>query len=704
MEKYLSRFFSSWRNIFLVYCFIFLVFSFQFWALKRVVFSYDFWDYRLLVVPEICSSLNFKNGFFLQLWQPTVEMGKQVLAPCGFNVLHPIVWLLMVMFNDPYTITTLLFFSYTFFIGVFTIWFCKENGLCPLAGLISGAGLAFSPMIMFTHSFPMFYAGVCWVMGILFSVKRLQRKGDFLGWAVLVMSIHGTALMGYPQFSVYFFWISFAYVIYCFIGAERKSKFFLLLLSSSIVGVFISLPYLIDVYNYAVISGRTSGIVILCLVTNVSDFIFRQILSVTKNGTHEPLEISPYSTLPIVCVFVFFGSMSIKKTFLYWFLFFATCAFYFFIPIRLFMSTYMGMCISTWFPTICFPIFYSVISAYGVDAFISAENFERKHAITYLLFVILTIVGCFYLYGIGGVFDPIKITIICFFSLLFFLSLFKKYRIAFVMSAFIVCITGISIPELNLFKKSELIKNDFINKLRKKVNKGSLYDERFLNTSLIIIPNQWASFGIGTVHTYNSMATLSQYRSFAKAMNEQDPFHLMRHSLSPDYDSTIFWMSDIGVVLSKQELSHGALSYLGKINDVFLYKNNERMGRSIQTSQYEIINGNALVQDPRRNGYRAVQKTHDHGDILEYKMGASGKESLLVLSQQYNKYWRAYAGGKQVDTCPVNGVFQGVRVPPRTGEVTLKFCPWSRYAYIGHIFFFGAILVLIYTIIKRRLS
>lgn len=54
--------------------------------------------------------------------------------------------------------------------------------------------------------------------------------------------------------------------------------------------------------------------------------------------------------------------------------------------------------------------------------------------------------------------------------------------------------------------------------------------------------------------------------------------------LAPDYASPMFWMSNIGLMLSANKLMHPSLEYLGAESSVHLYKVLARMGEAWQAT------------------------------------------------------------------------------------------------------------------------
>jgi uncharacterized membrane protein YfhO len=82
-------------------------------------------------------------------------------------------------------------------------------------------------------------------------------------------------------------------------------------------------------------------------------------------------------------------------------------------------------------------------------------------------------------------------------------------------------------------------------------------------------------------------------------------------------------------------------------------------------------------------------------DFQKIEVTASPQETLLFLSQQYHRAWRARAGQQPLRTVLVNRFYQGVIVPANTSEVELFFRPFVLWSWLPQgLFIFCAALLL----------
>ena len=169
----------------------------------------------------------------------------------------------------------------------------------------------------------------------------------------------------------------------------------------------------------------------------------------------------------------------------------------------------------------------------------------------------------------------------------------------------------------------------------------------------------------------------------------------------------MFWMSNIGLVLSSTVLNDHNLTFSGKEAGIRLYTVNSRMGDAVQaqTSGGQPEGNRLEIADPRVSPERSPTKILDQGDLVEFEVNSEAP-STLITSRKFHRDWRAQVlvGGvwKPARTCEVNGVFQGVFLPENAERVRLVFAPWTRYAWIGHLFWLGLLAVTIVRAIRNR--
>jgi hypothetical protein len=222
----------------------------------------------------------------------------------------------------------------------------------------------------------------------------------------------------------------------------------------------------------------------------------------------------------------------------------------------------------------------------------------------------------------------------------------------------------------------------------------------------VLLPELNAPLGLASIHSYNSL-TSRRYHALIKALGgEMQNLSRWNEHIAPDYASTMFWMSNISLILSPLKLDHQNLAYIGNWDDIYLYRVESRMENSLQVT-YPLdgkIVDNINIEDPRLLTAYHPTKTLDLCDLLEFDVQGN-QASLLILSKQFHHDWHALVsngtGWDQAESVSVNGVFQGVLLPQGSHKVRLQFLPFVRFAWVSHVFWMLALFVLIYKRLLR---
>jgi hypothetical protein len=214
----------------------------------------------------------------------------------------------------------------------------------------------------------------------------------------------------------------------------------------------------------------------------------------------------------------------------------------------------------------------------------------------------------------------------------------------------------------------------------------------------VLPPNLNATLGLASAHSYNSLSSRRYHKLINALGGKVQTYGRWNRAISPDYGSAMFWMSNIGLMLSPTKLAHENLEYLGEESGVKLYKVISRMGDSLQITPQGGIGVDGLqVADPRLLPRHAPYKQLDQGDLLEFEVTPEAP-SVLVLSQKFHRDWQAQVLEQSAwipaKTTVINGVFQGVFLPQDTRRVRLEFKPYARYAWIAHVFWLFLLALL----------
>jgi uncharacterized membrane protein YfhO len=106
---------------------------------------------------------------------------------------------------------------------------------------------------------------------------------------------------------------------------------------------------------------------------------------------------------------------------------------------------------------------------------------------------------------------------------------------------------------------------------------------------------------------------------------------------------------------------------------------------------------------PKDAGMSRIGHTVDshYDDLIELTLDNPGDERLVLVRQQYHAAWKAYAGGRELRTLRVDGIYLGVVIPPGVVAVKLVFRPYVWWAWIPQVFYLLVFLGMLFSAALR---
>lgn len=725
---------NTYKSIFLIYTILFAFLIFPFWSSKNVITAHrqakelaindglkngpkenrSFNDYNLATLPECSEILNGQRSDWLALWTEKTELGRPIFQISGISPAYFISWALSQVTHDPFRFLTLLSLLTCYLAGIFMILFSKEIALTPMAGLIAGISFSTSPVFMFRISFPIIISVWCWSASALWSVTRIGNRSDFIGWITLVFSSYSLLMTGYPQFIVYHVYILVSYGLYLSyrkaqISFNQLFKFLALSISALIFGALLASPVYLDLLTTFKESARVNPDLDFfamnfpkfnSILDVTSSLIHRTIPEIFGNPVEEsyPLASELNNGFSFTILTIFFAIVGLLTKFRqnwgWWIIIGAICLLSVVHSLYFFGVKYLGFNLSRLKPQFSILLPITVVVAYGVDALFDRRNSTKvATAITVALIVcIFGIIAGGVAYGVHSAL-PIRWSIVFLMLLLVTLlaAQYDRARPLLLIISLIIPLASISYPLIlfqnlsQIHKTSplvEAVRDNLPEKSRFAISTPGMYP---------LLPNINVVVGLSSIHSYNSLSS-KRYHTLIKSLGgEMLTYGRWNSSISPDYSSPMFWMSNISLMLSPTKLKHENLEYLGEVSGVHLSKVISSMGSSLQVplpSNY--ISGSPLqLTDPRLLSTHKPIRLLDKTDFLEFEVNREGP-SVLVLSQKFHRDWKAEilsnGNWRPTSTTEVNGVFQGVLLPPEVERVKLKFRPFVHYAWIINTF------------------
>ena len=743
---------NTYKKAIILYVFVFSLFTYPFWLCGEVVSPYrqynhlslqddsgsnhienrKFSDYVKAYVPETKQHLSGLGSSEIKLWTKQNQLGRPLGQGAGIAKSYFLSLGFAALTNNPQIYLTILTLFNCFLAGFFLILFCKEKEISPTAGFIAGSGLGMCSLSIYWLTFPMVTSIWCWGMGALYGMVLIDKKRDLLGWSIVAFSVYSLLLTARMQSVVYI-----AYILFCcgVFTAYRKwlldkfdaYKFIMHGISAVAIGVIFASPVYLDLTHAAAESTRASveynfftrGLPNIDSFARGAKFFAAMFAPELYGNPIEPTYPLRFNGFSVNSLVLFFLLISLfvrfKQTWGWWIAISLLLCMAFSTPVHKFAVNNMGFNLSRSSPIglILFPM--SILIAYGADALIKRNgNTTKKFTPLVLVAVFIvfsTLIACL-LFGLSQSLNiRWNMFITASFIIILLLVQFKRTYPSLLILATSVVVFAYSFP-LMLRQDPNTIPST--SPLVEKIRDNLPGDSRFAFVGdyvQALLPNVNAGVGLSSIHTYNSLSS-RKYQKLIKDLGGQVAVYGRYNStINPDYNGTMFWMSNISLVLSKENVSHSNLEYMGEESGISFNRVIDRMGNSIQVPLSDIVettSGSLEITDPRLFETHKPSKLVDLSDMLEFKVD-SKNPSVFILSQEFHRDWKAAVFNKgkwePAATIDVNGVFQGILLPSGAERVRLKFNPLVRYMWISHIFWlllFTGIVINIFRNKRKR--
>ena len=677
----------------------------------HLIENQKFSDFTNVYIPRISEQLTGSRSGWLTLWVSKTELGRPAYQICDFSLAYLPSWLISRATKNPWQCITILALGTCFLAGLFILLFAREAGLSPISGLIAAVSFSASPLFMYWLTFPMFPSVWCWSAGALWSITRLGKFNDLLGWSILAFCVYSLLMTAYPQPVVfhsyllggYGLWIAWRKAQICHISLF---KFLTLAISAVLVGAALVFPVYRDLAIVFSESARGSPdpsffLASLPKFADFSELIRFFVLSTVPELFGNPVAPSfpfGYDGQSVTIIVVFFAVVGLltvlQKTWGWWLAILVLCLLTFFPPFYLLGVKYLGFNISRGSPLGHIMLPLTIITAFSIDAL--AKRPRQKMGYAKVVFfgwlATLLVIGI----GIGYGFYQQKtivwgqgVGMLLISGLL--IAQYIKHRPLLLMIALALVLLINSYPLMLKQPPDQIsITSPLVEKVRGNLPQGSYYAVASPGLS-VLPPNLNVIVGLSSIHSYNSLSS-TRYHTLIKVLGGGvQTFGRLNVSISPDYSSPMLWMSNISLILSKGELAHDNLEFLGQESGINLDRVASRMGESLQVSapEFEIDASKMVINDPRLLKWSSPIKMLDEGDVLEFEVSPS-PPSVFLLSQKFHRDWQARTytdgGWRPAPTVEINGVFQGVLLPSESSRVRLEFKPFVRFAWIAHVF------------------
>lgn len=668
-------------------------------------------DYEEEFLPEIVNQQTLPHTGFIVTRNEFNEFGRQAKHITGNTPANLYTWLLFQFITDPYDLIAIQSLSLLCLFGVWVLLICREGNIAPTAGLFAAVSGVTTPFLVYWLTFPMHIASVCWTAAALYAIMRVFRKTDGLGWLIAAFATYGLFLMGYPQTAVYSGWMLAGYVGVISWPLLRQGLWWDVarrvgfLGSAGAVGIALTLPAYLDLYVRYRDSQRywvTDEFFLQAIqvITSVKELLLYVVTRFVPELFGNPMVNSYPLEFDGAHITLLAGVMSVvaivyrRRRAGWWLICVSGLWVVTVVPtlFTLMIHVFPGFRLSAWTPAWSTVLPMVIVIAYGYDAWLRLSMADIRRMLGWIISAqCLLVCGGFI---VARWFDlsiaPWDLGRI---GLLVVTSIMLYWRptslMVWVALGLSVVITAV--PLLVVQPRRALIHTTPLTQtLRQSVPPGARFAVVAGPLEYLLAPNYNAVLGIASVHSYNNFFTPYYQRLIQQLGGKITVYGKLNRAIAPNYDSTMFWMSNIAVVLAAQPLDHPNLVLVTQYNDVWVYQVKHRMGAFWRIPVQHV----ASVSDIHIPDYHLAQplpitQYQSKGDVVELQYPVTSSASLVVLSTLYESGWQAESFDgqvwKKVAPVSVNGAFLGIVVPPQSQALTVRYMTYVQYMWISHV-------------------
>jgi hypothetical protein len=675
-----------------------------------------FSDESSVFIPELANNLGSQRKAWLDTWNPHVQLGRAAFHG-ALSRAFALTNLLSCFTSNPFVLYTALVLLTVGLTAGFLLLFLRSLGLHPAASGCAALGLGFTTPISYWVCFVMFLSAICWPVCLLWLITEFTRKPSWLVALGLAFATYCLLMSGYPQVTILSAYTTGAYALIRLVqmpGTRReKLRTTLAMLGCAGAGVLASLPVYLDLLFVAKDSARLGG---------VSDSFFLGVLPPCRNlremtsflitlfdwswlgnaiDPKYPLHFNGLSFTP-VCGSLIWLSFILKnrRAVLFWQIVLIVClAGTVFPAVYLFAVHYLGFGLSRiqLLGGGIVPGF--VLSAFTVDAIFRGELRLTIRSAAWLLAPLVAESVVALLIWDRLPIDAVAVAATFLLVAALLSSIYWRSIPALIGVA--VVSTFLYGRELILTRSLQTIRVS--SKLVDVIKAHAADGDRFAiaDSSIAVLPpNQEALFGLNSVNSYDSLSS-RRYQELVGHWNAVGTQTYGRYFKFLDIRRALadqgFLFSGAHLILSAHPLVTDQLTLAAEVNGIKLYETVTAPVDLLQTPHFKFSNGGEAAIDPS-TGPTNLQshRVEMLNDFQKIEVTASPEETLLFLSQQYHRAWRAISKDRPLPTVIVNRFYQGVVLPPNTSEVELFFRPFVLWSWLPQLLFAasGALLLL----------
>lgn len=682
-------------------------------------------DYVLYAIPEAEVFLHGKRSGWIATWDPFNQLGRPTSHLSGLSPAYFPNWVLSKLTGDAFTYLSAIVWLQMFVAGTFAFLLARELQWRPYAALAAALALGVSPGLIYWATFPMFAGAYGWTLATLYAFLRWLRRCDLSAGLLLAFAVYSLLLTAYPVMVVYYAYLIAGFFVYRVLrhSAFPRPRWSLpASLTGGVVamllGVLAALPALADTFITTLLSSRVHPDVNFFRVAippleTLADWqkffafwTFPQILGDPISATY-PEQFNGRSLAPFAIFLLCLAGW--RRAWGWWLAVGVLLVTEAFPPVFAFAVTHLGLGMSRSVPSVLAVVPLVAIAAVGMDALSRKKEDDFS---TPRYWPIWLIPAGLYLVLLGNACMAASefhlairwravLTLLAYLPILLFAVRYRRPSLVILVAVSHLWIFDrqllLTQPRQSVVQTSpaaESLRASLANGGRFAVNASA---EDFLR------PNLNAQMMLPSVHSYDSLSPLRYRDLIPRLGGEVATYGRSNLSIDEKYVGTIdFKLADIASLVSRNSITSSLLAESAEVAGLHIYRVLNRSGRfvffdvqpaqplppSLQVDQATPVQASPVVSTVE-DGDRIVVKFADH----------TLKEMTMVVSQMFNPGWVAEGhagdGWHKLPTIPVNDAFEGVVVPAGVDAVRLKFRPWVRWSWVGHVGFGLMILLII---------
>jgi hypothetical protein len=669
-----------------------------------------FSDESSAFIPELANNLRSDRKGWLATWNPHVQFGRAAYQVSGLTRAYLLTNALSRLTSDPFHLYTALVLLTIGLTGSFLLLFLRSLGLHPAAAGFSAVGLAFATLTSYWLTFVMFLSAICWLTCLLWLVAEFTQTRSPLRALGLAFATYSLFMTAYPQITILCLYTisAFALIRVLQIPADLRTKLrvTVALLGCAAIGALASLPVYLDLLSVAKNSAR---------LNDVSDSFFLGVLPPYRRlpelanfvvtifdwswlgnaiDPNYPLAFNGLSFTPIYGSLIWLSLfLQPRRSVLFWQLLVAICFVGTICPAAyLFAVHHLGFRLSRLQLLIGGIVPGFVLSALVVDAVLRGElRLTIRSAMWMLLPLAMEVIVSSLNWKWSSI-DRIAVGITFLLVIALLGAIHYRSRAAFTALAVISVLLYGRPLILSRSPKTIHLSSKLVDAIKAATSGGSRF--AIADSEITVLPpNEEALLGLKSVNSYDSLSS-RQYQELTNKWSVSRNPTYGRFFRSLDVSAALadqaFPLSNVSVILSSRLLETDRLTLAAEVDGIRLYQPVTAPIGLLQTPRFRFSNAKEVMIDPAL-GQESLpsRQVEVLNDFQKIQVTPSPRATLLFLSQQYYRAWRAESHHQLLRTVMVNRFYQGVILPPNTSEIELSFKPFVLWSWLPQFFFAG---------------